>query len=1138
MNAATARDLTKQFFGEPAATNFDPLWPETLLGLGEFEQTPAILTALHDRLVVLEALPLSVERARYEQLLKSVASQMIDGPGATWAGRHDGLLAAFRAAHASEKPPSLPSPPALPDDAPISLAMEAADNTTARPFQPSPQPASNTPPQSTNHYQSMRQALRRDGPARPVPAPARPGPHAESAANEQIERYTLMAENLLAREGASGATLGKIESIGQQLGLDAAVAQQVVQRVLSGGGQTETPRGTRQPAPQASPARSAHRRSVTASAPATNRSSLGSTFDSEPSPRKWSHLLGAVAAVGVLVLGLAGIGWLLVSQISSKPAAPKIAAGNTPGASGTTTPSTSATPLIAGVPAGADGGRDIDLAVPTSSPAIQASRSDDDATRFKAGSATDARSILTALSRLNQQLGATDAPDPAALDESRLTGQQAMTMLLEGWPTLDAQLRTALAEGLVQHALVMRRFPQNPSVEQIAQRLDEQTQRVTRGPLDAIDLTRTIGTGGVAVRLLREPEIPESVRKAASGFILRAKIVPPQAATYGDGLIAAVPAAWERVYVDLANPASTLTPAACAERCRDFVALARRAAGAASSRTGSKQDAGRVLQQQLIDAAESLLSLPADQADGSTSPAWESRRLSIQRSALEALSAALLFRPGDPARQSLLAWLASERISSVSLHVLTSMLASTSTSAGFDATTVLPPSAAMPDREALRSQLAERWQTPLNVSGADDATRWGLSVQRLGVLMGEAKSDVERLQVAAYGAELHLAAWQLHQRLSGRSTGGAADAALWLFPLPEAMSFDPKLLSGPSFTLPSGTQVLPGQGQSAIGPGDGGGMNTADGQWALRYLTDSRTTGLKVAALNDFRQRGPLGPIDAEVLVEAALTTSGEVRIAAQDAAIAHRDNPLLLQAALDIVPRVPRSMRVQRFLAVMTESIAESQPLTSTDPAWLAFWRKALIEKLVERAALTSSIGSADVLASRMASSYGTMLGYAAPQTLTSAERAALGVDAGLRSAGGGPAGVPQVAEGELASPALLASAASMRAELVATQTRQALAGMTRKPIIALNVLEQRAASRQASAIGGPQAFVASQLTLAEALGVLVASERPGQEARVEQILTALDEALTKASAVTDQIARCEIAINQLWAIRLGVGL
>jgi hypothetical protein len=1131
MNANLARELTKQFLGDQAASNFDPLWPETLLGLGEFEQTPIILAALVERLDRLAGFPLSVERARYEQLLKSVASQMIDGPGALWAGRHDGLLAAYRAAHAPQKQGASP---AQGDDAPIALLLEQSSGE--------PRQLHTAGGRELNHYQSMRRALanRRALSGAGVKAAqaskGAPSDGGDAAAQEQLHRFGLMAQNLLAREGASGATLGKIDAIGQQLGLDAMVAKQIVDGILQG----QAPdAGRSSPAPfaKALTAQSSSTRRATRGTAGASRSVLDSTFEPAASGTKWKHLAGVAGAAGVLVLGLAGIGWVLVTQIKSTPAPIKPAANAGGGAAGTTASGPTA-PLVAGVPAGADGGSDASLAVPlsTATSTATASGTTEDANRFVAGSATDARSVLTALTRLNQQLSLGDLPEAAKIVEATATGQQAMTMLLEGWPTLDPQLRTALAEGLVQHALVMRRYPTSGATQQLAARVEAQTARLNQPAVDLVDLMRTIGAGGVAVRLLREPELPEELRKAAGAFVRNSKLVSPQAATYGDGLLAAVPAAWERVYIELINPKSTTTPAQCGERCRDFVGLARRASGVVTARSVGSGDASRMLQLQIIDAIDSVLEMPGDQADGGASPAWDQRRLSVQRSALEALGSALLFRPNDPARRSLLTWLASERVPSLGLHLLTSTLASTSTSAGFDATTVLPASAAMPDREALRSQLAERWQTPLNVSGADDASRWAISVQRVQAKLGDAKSDLERLQVAAFAAELHRAAWQLHQRLSGQSGEDASGAMGWFFPQPDAIVFDAKLMTGPSFALPGGSIKLPAQGLPGdVGAGSGGG----DGLWALRYLTDSRTVGLKVAALSDIRTQGPRGPIDAEVLMEAALTTSGEVRIAAQDAALAHRENPTILQAALDIVPRVPRSMRTQRFLALLTESMSDMQPLTSTDPAWLAYWRKTLIEKLVERAALASSIGSADVLAARIAMSYGVMLGHSAPQTLTSTERQALGVDKASTSDGGAiPAGASPFGDGELASPAMLASTTAMRAGILARQTRQALAGVSRRPIIALATLEQRAASRGASAIGGPQAFVAEQMTLAESLGVLVASERPGQERRVEEILAGLDEALTKAGTVTEQIARSEIAIVELWAIRLGVGL
>jgi hypothetical protein len=107
MTPARARTLLMVYFGKDAATFFDPDWPETMLQLSPGAQRDQVLTALRTRLTILEHHPYADSPGTADDVqhlrtvLKGIAAQMIDGPGAAWTDQLEDELRSIA-------PPPLP----------------------------------------------------------------------------------------------------------------------------------------------------------------------------------------------------------------------------------------------------------------------------------------------------------------------------------------------------------------------------------------------------------------------------------------------------------------------------------------------------------------------------------------------------------------------------------------------------------------------------------------------------------------------------------------------------------------------------------------------------------------------------------------------------------------------------------------------------------------------------------------------------------------------------------------------------------------------------------------------------------------------------------------------------------------------
>jgi hypothetical protein len=287
---------------------------------------------------------------------------------------------------------------------------------------------------------------------------------------------------------------------------------------------------------------------------------------------------------------------------------------------------------------------------------------------------------------------------------------------------------------------------------------------------------------------------------------------------------------------------------------------------------------------------------------------------------------------------------------------------------------------------------------------------------------------------------------------------------------------------------------------NAIGTGKAGGAGGgSDGEWARRFLGESRTAAARLARISEFEQLGGPGPVDCEVLAEAALLSTGETRAAAQRAALKRTDEPAMVNAVLEVLPKIKRSSNAGDFLGQF--SLAGVVPVSSD--RWGVHYRKALVERLLTLLAFTNATVAADKASVALAESWGTIAGTAAFE-------------------------VPDI-DGPTES---VAAAARAYAALI-TQVRQQVPAPT--ALVHPDVLDKARAGRLLVARGLPQAFAANQVSAVEALAVIVAAERPAAVDQCRSLIAGLNADRAAARSVAVQIRVTEATALRLWAVRLG---
>lgn len=630
------------------------------------------------------------------------------------------------------------------------------------------------------------------------------------------------------------------------------------------------------------------------------------------------------------------------------------------------------------------------------------------------------------------------------------------------WPRLEPSVRTASVEAIVEGAY-------------IASKDDALTQQylaaIGPGRDGVVGAERSVWSdacaAGLLTRLMRERELPRSMaetieRKLASEFggTIPAGVLGQQ--TFGAGVLAWLRVSSIRIVKGEDSP---LPPGPeLAERVRLTGEAASQWHSALVAQVGATQNqdaAERLVDTLTLEAIERAL--------------VEGPELLEHRAAYEVVGkwlATVKFREGDSSRDRLLGWLGDMRISIGDIHVVTSILASRSGSSAVAPNMVLSPSATAADRDTLRAEYKQAWA--LTRTGPDSMTSgpWLDRAKNAETEAAAASDDIEQLTAAVMLAQMNKAA---AERMRGQMSV-----------LPEITP----IASGASGSVT--TQAL-ASGKLIIMPQGG-----SDGEWAKRYLGESRSANAKLACILDLGEN-QIGPIDCEVLAEVALSASGELRSAAQKAALSRSHQPAMINAVLEYFPRAPRSSKNGEFLANLT--MAGQVPYGSEQ--WTSHYRRALVEKFLQTTAASNFTVAADRHAATLAISYAITAGHE-PAEITEAD---------------GPVQAVEAAE----------------SLFEAYRTQAKTLGATPAGQQAIADIEFRKDGRLLVANGLVQQFAAYQVSAAEMLGMVVTLEKPVSTDDCRAIVSEMQSARAGVSSVTHQLRIVEHAMMKLWALRLG---
>lgn len=276
-----------------------------------------------------------------------------------------------------------------------------------------------------------------------------------------------------------------------------------------------------------------------------------------------------------------------------------------------------------------------------------------------------------------------------------------------------------------------------------------------------------------------------------------------------------------------------------------------------------------------------------------------------------------------------------------------------------------------------------------------------------------------------------------------------------------------------------------------------GGDESLD--WAERYLSARQNIPIRQALLAELtRGSHELGSVAAEALVrDAFFGTPVAVRSQAQEVVALYSQSPAITNAVLELLPRIPRVEQSSEIIDRVTSSYLPA----ATDPQWMTLARQRLVEKLLSQLAGVGEGAAVDRYVLELATSYRLRLG---------------------RAEGSSPAD-PALDLAQSVSELYKnwEQAADSHADDVAMSKR-------------LEDLRKRRIGRVTLADGIIARFAAEQVSLVEAMGIVIESERPNAASQVEAVLWEMTSDRRTASNIIEQIVIVETAAVKLWQIRL----
>jgi hypothetical protein len=940
------------FFGSQAAMVFDPDWPETMLQLSPGAERAEVVLALRTKLAQLNMHPhgSGPDVQALRAVLKGIAAQMINGPGAPWSD-------ALEAEIAGE--PHLPIAALVQSPGAVDGAARAGDAIGEQP-----------------------------------------------AYSADFSQHVLHA--VTAQPGAEGLRRALMVAALHGVPAEAVVALLHGQRPRTAGVEDAMAGAVRLPQ------RGHAEHDALGYAPAIRT-------DAEHRDSSTTKLWLALAAVMLLSVG--GSAWLIYR--TSAASAPRPAVPATPSGQNTAP----APPLTPPAPALGEG------------PAIPVSRVGDG----PPNSAVFVRDIESAVKGF----------DGTSVGLQALRGP--VQVFLHWWPVLELPARTSAVESIVEG--MFRCTTPEVAGELFAMLVAEPLTDAAK-PIASADIWPMTGGAGVLARLARERELPPGVVAAREKII--GKVFGSRRA--GPGFAAGVEFAASGMPVRLIGgdtsglgPAELASRAAAAEEAADkwWEAITRGVGGALTG-----DEAERQSQLVALAAIERVLVLGPDLLESPVAFRFVARVLSKMR-----------YRPGDPSRARIVAWIGDARISLGDVHAITQVLASRTGASGIDASMVLPPTATPIERENVRVQFAGAWELSSGGPSAGAEADWLNGARSILSLSASATVDIEQATAGALLAQLCRAA-------AMRARGEVVPASL---------------------------SSVPAAGLASIATTNAGGtareISTAqagDGAWAIKYLVESKGVGARLARFAELAGGG-IGPVDAGVVADVALTGGTELRGAAQAAAMRYVNEPEMVNAVLEAFPKAPRSLRNAIFLA----SMAQGSVVSPASGQWVLHYRRALVERILSITAAQNPLAGMDQIASVFADAYLVMAGEPARDVSP-----------------------------DEAGPLSVRAASTLFNALWEEASR--LPSAVNSPV-SLAEIKGRRAARLTVAQGVVQTFAAEQVGCVELLSAIVASEKPARIDEIKSIILTMDQDRRSAKSAAVQMRVAQEAMLRLWSIRLG---
>lgn len=429
--------------------------------------------------------------------------------------------------------------------------------------------------------------------------------------------------------------------------------------------------------------------------------------------------------------------------------------------------------------------------------------------------------------------------------------------------------------------------------------------------------------------------------------------------------------------------------------------------------------------------------------------------------------AAIRWREGSAARDWLVRVFDAPGVTNADLAAITTALATRSSADGFDVRKVIRARDTELRRIELRDQIAAMWGLDAATNQNELSRQW---VRRAGeALTRSTDGPLEKLRLTRDCAALN--------RVALLRWRGDFDIAL------DALDDEQQPTIGSLSRSMTGLPISDSSDDVS--------------RWAIDYVGARQNVNAKIKLLGSAGGRGRLSSFEAEVIALDALRGStSRLRSAAYNVALRHATDPAMINALIEHLPRMPRTIPNSKLVSVASGSLFRHPRAQD----WPIYARRVLVTALLEAVAAGGEYEQIDTLANGLRRMY-------------AARADADLIDADLDE--------------------LLPSDQS--ASVLRARWRRAAGPLTPAPGagVRLDRVDALASARRQIAKGPIQRFAVEQIALCHLMAFVIAGEQPDRADEVADLLANLRDRRQTAQHVFDQLAACEAAQLRLWMIR-----